>query len=586
MRALADALRNALTQRRRVVLAGVALALASIGTAAGALLGGAPDPCAGVDAPIDAVWPRADASTAIPREHAEAYAQTWRSARRDACEATMVRGEQSPMLMEIRGACLEQRLVGFSTLLEGIADGLPAEDAASLIDDARTALDFCSDSATLLTNDGNRFARVTDRSRGVGTEAAWVAGSERLERARALALLGHSSEARALAQAVAADAHHLGLRGIEAEALLEWAAAELAAGELDGPGPRLDRAAELAIAAGHHKVAFDAMLGSVQLALSRGAATVADDVRLRFAEALLERIGSDDPRRVRLLELRGLTADAAGDPIEAEASLAAAVQLADVAYPDDHPNAISPRNNLAAVALARGEYDRADALWSAVLDHAVSRLGETHPDAVAPAFNLGVVALSRGDAQRAVEWFALAQRRWSASVGPGHPLVGLALGARGEALRQLGRLAAARAVQSEALTIRERALGAEHPDVAASLEELAAIDRREGAWSSAHERIDRALAIREAVQGSQHVDLAIALGIRGELLCDQGRAAEAIAPLSRALLLRARPGLDPARSLELHAVAVRALVEAAVSPSPRRRADRGSTPPNPRRRRA
>ncbi len=591
MSELGDALRRALARRRSWLLAGVAMALASIGITAGAKLGSQVDPCEDVADAIDPYWPAerggrfaaaaaGDENRRTLGERVERYVSTWRAARYDACAATMARGEQSPLLMEMRGACLEQRLVGFATLLEGVDDGLDPGTAAPLVDDATAALAFCSDEAALMEGGANRFARVTDRARDVANEGAWVAGSERIEQARALAGMGRSREAGALAQAVAADAHAAGLRGIEAEALLEWATAEMTDGELDGPAERLDRAIELALAAGHATIAFDALLGRVRLALMRGKVTPSDQLRLQFADALLVRI-DDDQRRVRLLESRGLVADAEGDVTRADELLTAAVELAGTAYPPGHLNSISPRNNLAGVALARGELARAHSLWTAVLDDAETRLGPNHPDAVAPAFNLGVVELGREHHEEAARWFALAQERWSAELGAMHPLVALALGGHGEAMRRSRRLLAARVLQSQSLAIRERVLGADHPEVATALEELAMIDRAEGRLADAHIRIDRALVIREASQGTDHADLAIALGLRAEVLCDEGRAVEALPQIERALRVRLRPGLDPAKSVQLHAIALRAQL-GAVSPSPGRPTDRGSKRPSGR----
>ena len=57
----------------------------------------------------------------------------------------MVRGEQSPLLMELRDACLERRLVGLETLLEGLDTGFAPQRAVPLLADARTGIASCSD---------------------------------------------------------------------------------------------------------------------------------------------------------------------------------------------------------------------------------------------------------------------------------------------------------------------------------------------------------------------------------------------------------------------------------------------------------
>ena len=108
------------------------LALAAVGAAAAgvAIRMSAPGAqCRGGEAELAGVWdeprraavrsafeatrvPYADGAFREVERALDGYVATWVSMRRDACEATMVRGEQSGELMDLRMACLQERSVG------------------------------------------------------------------------------------------------------------------------------------------------------------------------------------------------------------------------------------------------------------------------------------------------------------------------------------------------------------------------------------------------------------------------------------------------------------------------------------------
>ena len=79
-----------------------------------------------------------------------------------------------------------------------------------------------------MNDDESRFARVHDRRRDLTNDAVWRTGGEQLERARALALLGRSDEAGALAQR-SQPKRALGASRCRGLALVEWSAADMAA---------------------------------------------------------------------------------------------------------------------------------------------------------------------------------------------------------------------------------------------------------------------------------------------------------------------------------------------------------------------
>ncbi|MBK6918008.1 MAG: serine/threonine protein kinase [Deltaproteobacteria bacterium] len=572
---LRDALQRALARRGRVALGVGAAALAGLGLAAGVMAAPAADPCADVGDELVALYSpaqreqlarRPGSAAAAVLEDLDRYDARWRSARVDACEATLTRGEQSHELMDLRVACLAQRSVGFGALVTALLneDEVAAGRVHAWLDQGVDALARCDD-ATWLRSDGHlHLATRTDRGASLAADAGWVEQVSRIDASRIEQMLGHYARARELAQGVADEAAAMGLRAIEADARIQLASLAMELGETDGVAASLDRAVALSLAAAPADTTIDALLRRVELDQRQGRVDGEANVRLDVAEALLARVPDDDIRRARVLEARGLVAQERGDMIAAQHLLELALELAIGAYEPGHANVDALRNNLAGVLLARGQNERARALWQEAIASTRARPETPPADLAMPVFNLGIAILRLGDLEAAVAQFAEARALWIDAFGPEHPLVALAQACEAEALRRAGELERARTLQEAALALRERTLGEGHPDVAFSLEELAEIDRAERHFADAHARLDRAYQLRLAATGPDHVDLAYTLVPLATLLCDEGRPADALAPITRALELRGRPGLDPARIPGLHAIALRAIVGAAA----------------------
>ncbi len=116
------------------------LALVTLGVGFGArgMLGDERSPCPNEGADIPEVWDDTRRSTltdamrtlATPltedlatqaRHTLDSYANDWRASRAEACEATLVRGVQSPRLMDIRIACLDR----LASDLDGVLNAAP-----------------------------------------------------------------------------------------------------------------------------------------------------------------------------------------------------------------------------------------------------------------------------------------------------------------------------------------------------------------------------------------------------------------------------------------------------------------------------
>ncbi|MEM7160063.1 MAG: protein kinase, partial [Myxococcota bacterium] len=143
MQALARALRH--DRRRRAVAGFGAGAVLLAGTTTGAFFVGqdrspdAPAPCVHAQQALAEVWSDGDATalhtnfsrvssvygdaTATSVERAlDRWGERWTEAHRDTCEATHVRGEQSEALLDLRMACLRNRLGRVEALTQSFAE--------------------------------------------------------------------------------------------------------------------------------------------------------------------------------------------------------------------------------------------------------------------------------------------------------------------------------------------------------------------------------------------------------------------------------------------------------------------------------
>ena len=86
---------------------------------------------------------------AIFARRLDGFGADWLAMRRDSCEATHVRGEQSENVLALRNACLDRKLDGVAALVNAFShpDAAAIDRAAGAAPDG---LDECADTAALL----------------------------------------------------------------------------------------------------------------------------------------------------------------------------------------------------------------------------------------------------------------------------------------------------------------------------------------------------------------------------------------------------------------------------------------------------
>jgi tetratricopeptide (TPR) repeat protein len=475
-------------------------------------------------------WKRTEATLAK-------YAQEWASAHQDACEATRIRGEQSEELMDLRMACLSQRLQELASLtaLFSSADAKVVEkgiDAAL----ALTPVQTCAAGPAL----ANRVSPPVDAATRKKVDDLRLL----LARAKALGDAGKYPQGLVVASEAAGSARAIDYRPIQAEAFYALADIQERVGQYPPAEASLLRAWAAAEAGRHDRVAAQAaVLLSYVVGYERGR----HEEGLSWGEVAagkIERIGGDlelDGRRHNYLgAIRWDQADFDG----AASHFQQAVDTLGKVAGTRGSQLAAPLNNLGLIYQSRADYSRAEASYQRALTLEVDTYGPDASNTAPMISNLGELRLEEGRPEEAIAFFQRALRIYEVELGEDYPDSAQALQGMGLALRDLGQFDEAEARQRRALHLRETASGPEHQLVVGPLVGLGAVHSATGRYKEAEAELRRAMAIVEKTQGPSSTDLLEPLAGLGDVWAAQGRFRESLRVDERALAVAQRRGAD------------------------------------------
>ena len=416
------------------------------------------------------------------------YAQSWANMHEEACEATQVHGEQSTEVMDLRMACLHERLNGLRALTDVFseANGDVVENAVSAAN-ALPALDSCADIALLRSivrppADSATRAKVNDLRR-------------RLAELKARSDAGRWKEVLKGIQTAESEARAIGHLPLVAEIL------HLEGGVLGRSN--------------------DAKAAETKLTEAFWAADASrhDEVRAAVATELLWVLGYQKGMYEEAERWSG-TADAVLQRIGGH-ELLRAWQL----------------NNIGAVRGLRGDPKAALLAQQQALVLKEKALGHDHPDVGVSEGNIAVELAGLARNQEALTHVDRAVRLLENGLGASHPDLATQLSNRGEILAALGRSREARQSFERARVIWERELGLEDRNLAYALTGIGVTYLAENEPGSALAPLERAFKIREAqeVDWSRRAETRFALA---RSLWETNRDR----PRARALAEQAREG--------------------------------------------
>jgi serine/threonine-protein kinase len=458
----------------------------------------------------------------------DGYTADWLSMRRDACEATAVRHEQSDALLDLRMACLDRRageLGALSAVWRGAADGEMVDRAvpAAL---KLSEVGGCADAAGLGT--AGIPSTASGRLLGGGLRA-------RLEAARARLRSGRFKEGLTFVAPVVAEAHALSYAGLLGEALYVQAQLQEQAGDLKGAKDTLDGTILAAAQAKDDTLVAQAwtLLVFIDGRLSRfdEALTVS-----QTASAAVVRAG-DTPRLQSALALHTATI------LRAKGNIAGGRELLEKAIAAQEKGRLDPLdraiglNSLGLALRDEGRLGEARETLRRALSIYEKELGPEHPSVAGILNNLATVDRLSGNVALSGTDLGRALAIWERALGPDHPNVARALTNLGPVLKEQGKYAEAHAAYERALAIKEKRLGPDHAEVASTLTNLGALLFEQDRLPEARAYHERALAIREKAMGPDSEAVGESLTNIGDVLAVEGAYAEARVRFERALAI-------------------------------------------------
>jgi tetratricopeptide (TPR) repeat protein len=511
---------------RRLGIAAAALAVAvGAGLAYGAHLERQASMCAGVEERLVGVWDEekkheireAFLATSLGygpdtwnrvEKSLDDYTSRWVDLRRDACEATELRKEQSPEIMYLKMACLEQRLwevEGISKVL-ATADSGVVENAVNAVT-ALTPLEYCSDDHLRSESDAPVDARSRER---VATLRARLAEAKGLEDA------GKYSDAVDLARALVDEAVELGYRPVEAEARYRLGSAHSLAAHYEDAERELIEAALIAEEHRMDEIVARARIMLVQVVGGHMARLNEAEVWARHAQAAVGRLRDREDIEAELLSHLGVLNGERARFELARQQLERALEMRESIHGPSHPAVAASLNRLGNLRYTENAYDAAYGYYERALEIRREVLGSEHPSVATMHNNLGIILAVLDRYAEAKEQHERALAIREKTLDADHPSLGMSHHNLAIALGGGGDKEGARAHYERALQIHERAFGTEHPRVALDHAHLGPTLLELGEPDEARTHIVRAVEIWQKKLGNEHPRYAYGLEILGD----------------------------------------------------------------------
>ncbi|MBP7287541.1 MAG: serine/threonine protein kinase [Nannocystaceae bacterium] len=509
MHELIDALERSTARRRRrrwLAAGGVVAAAAGL---AGALWLGTGDPCPTARERVTAVWGPAQAEAvrsafadtgssfaAAAFERSKAILDErmagWLALHEQVCEATRVRGEQSDALLDHRMACLDDRLLEASALVELLAgDEVDARMVEQAID---ATLRLPATAPCLAARPGENDAPPLPHEQDQVLRVR-----ETLAHAEAQLRAYRNAPALELARAAWLEAGALEHARTRVHARMVLAHALRRGGELAAAHEAYVAAIRDAARAHLFEFEADAWTMLVQLVGLDQHRPEQGLLHRVAAEAALERAGELPWQQAGLAHALGVVMRDADQSELALEQFRVAISVRQSIDPDE-PQLAGTRNDLGLTLIRMGRWAEAEEQLALALDDARRVRGEDHPLVATTSLNLGNAVLEgRRDHDRA------------------------------------------RALYQRALAIREAVYGPLHPSVAEVLIALGVLHRRQGEWAASQGAFVRAVALMGG-RDSKDIRAAAALNNLGQSAMAAGDDAAAVDAFTDAIAVFERAG--------------------------------------------
>ncbi|MGI8741414.1 MAG: tetratricopeptide repeat protein [Bryobacteraceae bacterium] len=249
--------------------------------------------------------------------------------------------------------------------------------------------------------------------------------------------------------------------------------------------------------------------------------------------------GQQDENSAALMCNLGVAYEKLGRYVEAEATLAKAIQI----YKDlgitaglSYGRAL---NNLANVYLSEKRYAKSEQMFKDTLALYRNQLPENDQDIALILNNLGLTRLSVGDFAHAEQYFRESLALQRKLKDDTHRLA-VTLNNIALACKHAGRLGEAARIYAQAIEVWRNTAGSSHPEVAVGLHNLASLETVMGQDDAAEKHFQEALSIVDATLPPDHPNRTAIMSGYADLLLKMGRKRQAKQLQASARTLRAR----------------------------------------------
>ena len=498
------------------------------------------------------------------------YGGKWSAMHEETCAATLVRGEQSPELMDLRMACLDERRTEFSELARVFesADAALVEQAVDATGALRS-LARCEDRMQLLS----AYPLPDDPAQ----RKALMLLRNQLAQARALLAAGNLAGVAALTDGFLASAEGFDYAPAEAEALLLKAGVEASAGRRAEAKDLLYAAAAKAVLAREDELVARAWITLSGLLIDgEGDAEEALDV-LGLAQSHITQLSAGHVLEARFHDARANALTVLGRYGQVVKDRRAAVEISRAGNDPAFPVYLE---RLAYTLSYVYEFDEAQAYSDEAIAISEATFGRSHPNYAETLIGAAEIATVHEKSEEALEFFRRALVILEAAYPPKHPRLAEVYNGLAWSLQESGQYELAIATAQDVLDLAmsfpsprwrvvSRAYNAigntyismgDYPRAVQSLEagldaarrsgEIPAIGtaftnlgntaNRAGDYEAAERYCRDALEVDKGHLPADSPDLAFALSCIGEALLRSGNPQQALDVLERAHSLRDR----------------------------------------------
>ncbi len=436
------------------------------------------------------------------------YGQEWTELWTEACEATHIRQERSPEMLDKQMGCLQQRKREYRSLIQvlGKADDQVRKDAVESVL-SLSPVSQCGDLNRLMQAVPPPEPAIAARVAALRDELADIT---------ALRKTGKYKEGLQPAESLLQRIEKLGYPPLTAEGLLELGRLSHKSGKFKESLVPLNRAIATATACRHDHIGLAAQIEKLYvviekisdreqgLRLAQQARSWVDRLDLQLSELhaeLLSHLGT--------LHRNNDACDKA-IPLFEKAIEIHRTALGNEAYP-----VAADIYHVAVCLVESGRYDEAAKQYREAYRLTVKNLGPLYPNALHMKNGLAIVEYKRGNSAESIKLHQEVLDGMEQSLGPDHPDLANPLNGMGNVLEQQGKLTESLATHQRVKQILETSYGATHPRVAIPLINGADVKRRLNQHQSSLDDMIQAHRILSGALPDGHIFFSYVLSGRG-----------------------------------------------------------------------